>query len=63
MYNYARICELILFKSQGGNVTVDVKLNQDIIWLSLNQISQLFGMDKSVISRHISNIFKNEDLE
>lgn len=34
----------------------------DDLWLSLNQIAILFGWDKSVISRHLSNIFKEEEL-
>jgi DNA ligase (NAD+) len=55
--------KLILFQSQDGNVTIDVQLQSDTVWLSLNQISQLFGRDKSVISRHLSNIFKSEELE
>ena len=49
--------ELILFTSTDGNVIVDVQLKNDTVWLSLNQLSQLFGRDKSVISRHLKNIF------
>ena len=44
---------LILFTSNEGNVAVDVRIAQDTVWLSLNQLSTLFGRDKSVISRHI----------
>lgn len=42
---------------------VQVKLDLDTVWLSLNQISELFGRDKSTISRHITNIFKEGELE
>jgi DNA ligase (NAD+) len=55
--------ELILFTSTDGNVIVDVQLKNDTVWLSLNQLSQLFGRDKSVISRHLKNIFSSEELD
>jgi DNA ligase (NAD+) len=37
--------------------------NQDTVWLTLNQLAQLFERDKSVISRHLKNIFMEEELE
>lgn len=40
-----------------------VKLDKETVWLSLNQISNLFDKDKSVISRHIKNVFKEGELE
>jgi hypothetical protein len=46
--------------SEGGKI--EVRLENDSIWLSLNQIAKLFGRDKSVISRHIKNIFETEEL-
>ena len=55
--------ELVLFTSTDGNVTVDVQLKNETVWLSLNQLSQLFGRDKSVISRHLKNIFADGELE
>jgi hypothetical protein len=42
---------------------VQVKLENESVWLSRNQISELFDKDKSVISRHINNIFKEGELE
>jgi|SRR5690606_27775681 len=42
---------------------VQVKFDKETVWLSLNQISELFDKDKSVISRHIRNIFKEGELE
>jgi hypothetical protein len=52
--------KLILFSSTDGDITVDVKLSNDNVWLSQKQIEYLFGRDQSVISRHIKNIFKDE---
>ena len=55
--------ELVLFTSTDGNVTVDVQLKNDTVWLSLNQLSQLFARDKSVISRHLKNIFADDEIQ
>lgn len=55
--------ELILFSSADGNVTIDVRLNNESVWLSLNQLSTLFGRDKSVISRHLKNVFIEDELD
>jgi DNA ligase (NAD+) len=55
--------ELILFSSDDGNMTIDVQVNNDSVWLSLNQLSSLFGRDKSVISRHLKNIYNEQELE
>jgi hypothetical protein len=43
-------------------VTLDVRLRQDSVWLNLNQMVELFGRDKSVISRHLNNVFKEGEL-
>lgn len=41
---------------------IEVRLEDETVWLTLNQISNLFDRDKSVISRHIQNIFKEKEL-
>lgn len=53
--------EVIIFENQ--EVKLEVNLKDDTVWLSLEQISQLFGRDKSVISRHIKNIFDENELD
>lgn len=55
--------EVILFETDEGNISVPVILNKDSLWLNLGQISTLFERDKSVISRHMRNIFREEELE
>lgn len=55
--------EIKIFQSEDGNTEVSVRLENDTVWLSLNQLSTLFGRDKSVISRHINNIFKEKELD
>ena len=50
--------EIILFEKQ--NVKLEVNVKDETVWLSLEQMSQLFGRDKSVISRHIKNAIAEE---
>ena len=53
--------EIILYQSDSS-VELEVLLENETVWLSLNQMTKLFDRDKSVISRHIKNIFEEEEL-
>ncbi len=55
--------ELILYRSDDGAVEIQLKALGGRVWLSLIQIAELFGRDKSVISRHIKSIFDEGELE
>ena len=55
--------EIKIYKTNNGKTSIEVKLEKETVWLNLNQISNLFERDKSVISRHINNIFKEGELE
>ena len=55
--------ELVIYESKEGNIKLDVNLENETVWLSLEQMSKLFGRDKSVISRHIKHIFEEGELE
>ncbi|MDX9868079.1 MAG: virulence protein RhuM/Fic/DOC family protein [Kiritimatiellia bacterium] len=54
--------ELVLYTSPDGTVRLDVQFEQETIWLSLNQLADLFERDKSVISRHLRNIYQEGEL-
>lgn len=54
--------ELILYQSEDGQTMVDVRLYNETIWLTLNQMAELFERDKLFISRHLRNVFQNEEL-
>ena len=54
--------EIAVYKSDKLSIKLEVKVENETVWLSLNQMSELFERDKSVISRHISNIFKEGEL-
>jgi prophage maintenance system killer protein len=55
--------EVIVYQAPDGEVRVDVRLERETVWLSLGQMSELFGRDKSVISRHLRKIFQSGELE
>jgi prophage maintenance system killer protein/DNA-binding MarR family transcriptional regulator len=55
--------EIVIYQAPDGSVALDVRLEQETIWLNLNQLATLLGRDKSVISRHLRNIFKEGELE
>ncbi|MEO0075940.1 MAG: virulence protein RhuM/Fic/DOC family protein [candidate division WOR-3 bacterium] len=55
--------EIEIYKTPDGSTQVEVRFEGETFWLSLNQIAQLFEKDKSVISRHLHNIYKEGELE
>lgn len=54
--------EIIIYKTPQNEVELKVKLEKETVWLSLDQMAFLFNRDKSVISRHIRNIFQEKEL-
>ncbi len=57
------IIDPIIFQTSNGALELRTDNKIETIWANLDQISQLFNRDKSVISRHIKNIFKEEELD
>ncbi len=55
--------EIVVYEDPDGSVRVDARLDQETVWLSLTQIAELFDRDKSVISRHLRNIYRTGELE
>ncbi len=54
--------EFLLYITQDGEAKIEVRLENETVWLNLKQMSELFQRDKSVISRHIRNLFKEGEL-
>lgn len=52
----------IIFYQRGDTPAIDVRLDGDTVWLSLNQLADLLGRDKSTISRHITHVFAEGEL-
>jgi hypothetical protein len=54
--------EILLYQTDDGQTELDVRLEAETVWLNLNQMAVLFQRDKSVISRHLGNIFSTGEL-
>jgi hypothetical protein len=54
--------EFLLYQTEDGRTRLEVRFKDETVWLSLNQMAELFQRDKSVISRHISNVFHEGEL-
>ena len=54
--------KIVLFRTKDGKSSVDVRLHEETVWLTLNQIAELFDRDKSVISRHLRSIYQTREL-
>jgi hypothetical protein len=55
--------QLVLYRTDDGRTRIQVRLIQESVWLALNQIADLFQRDKSVISKHIKNIFESREID
>ncbi len=63
MKGQKNIKEIVIYQAKSGQIEFRGDFVRNTIWGNLNQIAELFGRDKSVISRHIKNIFKSQELE
>lgn len=55
--------QIILFQTQGGDTKIEVRLANETVWLTADQMAELFQRNKSTISRHIKNVFESGELE
>ena len=55
--------QFLIYQNQEGDVRIDVRFQDETIWLSQAEMSVLFSKDKRTISEHISNIFKEGELD
>ena len=54
--------EILIYQNQEGSIKVDVRLEEETVWLTQDQMAQLFGKGRSTITEHIGNIFKEGEL-
>ena len=54
---------IVLYTTDDGNTRLEVKLEKDTVWLTQSQMAELFGRDRTVITRHIRNIFREGELD
>jgi len=55
--------QIVIYKTPSGETAIDVKVEENAVWLALSHMAELFGKNKSTISRHLSNIYKEEELD
>jgi prophage maintenance system killer protein len=55
--------ELVLYKTENGDITINVGIENDTVWLNQGQMVVLFQRDQSVISRHINNLFSEGEVD
>ncbi len=55
--------EIVIYQTKELAQHIEVRIDEETVWLNKEQISTLFGRDRSVISRHINNIFKEGELQ
>lgn len=55
--------EIILYQAPDGKVKIDVRLEDETVWLTQEQMATLFGKGRSTITEHIANVFKEGELE
>ncbi len=55
--------ELLIYRSVDEEISLEVEMTDNSVWLNLDQMASLFGRDKSVISRHVRNVFKEGELQ
>ena len=54
--------EILIYQNQEGNIKIDVRLQEETVWLTQDQMAVLFGKAKSTINEHIKNIFEEGEL-
>ncbi|MDR0851169.1 MAG: virulence RhuM family protein [Clostridiales Family XIII bacterium] len=55
--------DIIIYQSEDGTTKIDVRMKDDTLWLSQAQIAELFGRERSVITKHIRNVFNEGELD
>ena len=55
--------EIVIYQSSQGNIKIDVRLEEETVWLTQDQMATLFGKAKSTISEHIKNVFAERELD
>ncbi|MFH2046308.1 MAG: virulence RhuM family protein [Pseudomonadota bacterium] len=55
--------EFLLYQTEDGRIRIETRMQDETVWLSIGQMVELFGVDKSGISRHLKNIFETQELD
>ena len=63
MKNIEPTNSIVIYQTSDGETSIEVKFKDETVWLSQAQMAELFQKDRTVISRHINNIFKEGELD
>lgn len=55
--------DIIIYQSDNDNMTTNVLFKDETFWMSQKEIALLFGVDRTVISKHLKNVFANQELD
>ena len=55
--------ELVIFESEDQAVSLKVPIEEETVWLTQAQMTRLFSVDRTVITRHVNNVFRDEELD
>lgn len=55
--------QILVYEAPDGETRVDVRLDQETVWLTQEQMAELFGRDRSVVTKHVRNVFKEGELD
>ena len=55
--------DIVIYQTEDGITRIEVNFNSDTVWLSQAQISELFQRERSVITKHINNVFEERELD
>ncbi len=61
--NKSALTDLVVFRPQGAKVALEVKLKDETVWLTQAQMAELFLTERSVITKHLRNVFQAKELE
>jgi len=59
----AGLGEVVLYRTADGGPALDVRLEQDTVWLTQAQMAEVFGRERSVLTKHVNNVFKEGELD
>lgn len=55
--------DILIYQNSDGNIKIDVRLEEETVWLTQDQMATLFGKAKSTINEHIKNVYEEQELE
>ena len=55
--------KIVIYQTEDGQTQIDVRLENETVWLTQAQMAELFQKDRTVITRHINNVFQEGELE